>query len=80
MFIIFGQCEHVETRDTGTFFCPVCHGWQSYAYRVRRAWFTLFFIRTGLPTSAPVEYVECLSCGNTFDITALRYNPGDRSA
>lgn len=77
MIIVFGEREHVHTRNTSTFFCQSCRDWREYAYQIRRSYFTLFFIRTGVPTGKPVEYVQCLSCGNRFDITALRYNPGN---
>ena len=78
MLLIFGEREYVHTRDTGTFFCQTCREWREYAYLIRRFYFTLFFIRTFVPTSDPTEYVQCLSCSNAFDITALRYNPDNR--
>lgn len=75
MLIIFGEKESVRTRDRGEFFCRSCNAWRPYAYQIRQYYLMLFFIRTGVPTSAATEYVQCLGCGNHFDIAALRYNP-----
>ena len=75
MLIIFGEKEHLRTRDRGEFFCRSCNAWRPYAYQIRQCYFTLFFVRTPIPTSAATEYVQCLGCGNHFDIAALRYNP-----
>jgi hypothetical protein len=76
MIIIFGEKEYVRTRDRGEFYCRSCNAWRPYAYQIRQRYLTLFFIRTWIPTRRATEYVRCLACGNHFDITALRYNPG----
>jgi hypothetical protein len=78
MLIIFGEREHIRTRDGGSFYCQSCSEWRTYAYRIRQHYFTLFYVRTGIATSRPIEYVECLTCHNRFGVSAIRCNPGMR--
>lgn len=72
--IIFGTRGVTTTPERGDFFCPSCHGNKQYGLKRVRRFFTLYFIPV-IPLDKLGEYVECLTCKDTFKPVVLEYNP-----
>lgn len=66
MFFIAGLSTRTKTVDAGEFFCPNEQGLRGYRYLQLRRWFTLFFIPL-IPLGQQGEWVQCDSCGTTYD-------------
>jgi len=71
-FILFGTRTFFKTIGTGTFFCPQCGGDRSYAQRVGRRWFTLFFIPIFPISGVRSEHVRCDTCKKAFNPAVLQ--------
>ncbi|WP_346838931.1 TerB family tellurite resistance protein [Microbulbifer sp. SAOS-129_SWC] len=72
--IIFGTRGITTTPQRGDFHCPSCAGKQHYALKRVRRFFTLYFIPL-IPLDKLGEYVECLSCKDTYKPGVLDYDP-----
>ncbi len=70
MLLIWGWRTLPKTLDEGTFYCPRCDGDRQYRLRRARRFFTFFFIPI-IPLKVLGEYVECSTCGSTFDPQVL---------
>ncbi len=70
MLVIFGIRVRYKTLAEGTFYCPHDGGDRSYRKRQARRWFTLFFIPL-IPMRVLGEFIECSSCGSTYDMKVL---------
>ena len=76
--IIFGTRGVTTTPQRGNFHCPSCSTTQSYALKRVRRFFTLYFIPV-IPLDKLGEYVECLSCKDTYKSSVLDYDPAGRA-
>jgi uncharacterized tellurite resistance protein B-like protein len=72
--IIFGTRGLTSTKDSGTFYCPVCAGRQPYKHKKARRFFTLYFIPL-IPLDALGEFVECQACRGTYRPELLQHDP-----
>ncbi len=72
--IIFGTRTLRSTRESGSFNCPRCSMQRTYQRISANRYFTLYFIPL-IPMGSAGEYVECLSCGGTYGVEVLSYNP-----
>ena len=72
--IIFGTRGITTTPEKGNFHCPSCSATQNYALKRVRRFFTLYFIPV-IPLDKLGEYVECLSCKDTYKSNVLEYDP-----
>lgn len=70
MLLIFGISVRYRTLDEGRFYCPHEGGDRSYRRRQARRWFSLFFIPV-IPLKVLGEFIECSSCGSTYDLKVL---------
>ncbi len=70
MFIIMGTRQRVRIIGNGQFQCPGCQAERAYARKEARPYFTLYFVPL-FPVGKPVEYIECLTCGRTFELDVL---------
>lgn len=72
--IIYGSRTLTSKDRAVTFYCPKCsnhrEGWQMSMKR----WFALYFIPI-FPMYSQGEHVECGSCGGTYDLEILSYDP-----
>ncbi len=66
MFFIAGLTTRTKTVDAGEFFCPNEQGLRRYQHLQLRRWFTFFFIPV-IPLGQQGEWVQCDSCGTTYD-------------
>lgn len=73
--IIFGSRGVTMTQRTGQFHCPSCQSEREYSLKHVRRFFTLYFIPL-IPLDKLGEYVECLSCKDTYKPNVLNYRPG----
>lgn len=69
-FIVWGFRARYRTLSMGTFYCPHEGGDRSYHHQEARKWFTFFWIPI-IPLSVLGEFVECASCGRTYDEVVL---------
>ncbi len=78
--LIWSSTGKEIVQDRGDFYCPRCESTEDYKeVRVAR-YFTLYFIPL-FETSTVGEYVECLHCGQKYNVEVLNYEPpskGDR--
>jgi len=72
--IIFGTTTLKSTKATGQFNCPRCSMPRTYAHKKANRFFTLYFIPL-IPMGSVGEYIECFSCGGTYGVEVLQYNP-----
>lgn len=72
--IIFGTRGITTTPDKGNFHCPSCSNSQRYAFKRVRRFFTLYFIPV-IPLDKLGEYIECLTCKDTYKPAVLDYDP-----
>lgn len=63
--IIFGTRGIRSTIKEGNFICPQCADHRNYKHKKVTQFFTLYFIPL-IPLGNKGEYVECLSCRNTY--------------
>ena len=70
MLILFGTKTRFKTLSTGQFYCPQCCARQTYALRLARDYFTLYFIPI-LPIKTRGEVVTCQTCGANFQKEVL---------
>ena len=68
--IIWGWRTRGSVLSRGVFRCPQCGTDRSYALKLWRTWFTLFFIPL-IPLKKQGEVVECDACGNSFKTGVL---------
>jgi hypothetical protein len=66
MFFIAGLTSRMKSIDSGQFFCPNEQGTRHYQHLQQRRWFTLFFIPL-IPLGQAGEWLQCQSCGATYD-------------
>lgn len=73
--IIFGSRGITLNHSAGEFACPGCGGQpRDYARKTVRRFFTLYFIPL-IPLDKVGEFVECRTCGHTFDVAVLDFDP-----
>lgn len=72
--IIFGTTTIRTTPQTGSFSCPRCSMQRTYRHKRANRFFTLYFIPL-IPLGTAGEWIECASCGGTFGVEVLSYNP-----
>lgn len=72
--IIFGTTTLQSNRGSGNFNCPRCSMPRTYRHKKANRFFTLYFIPL-IPLGSAGEYVECMSCGGTYGLEVLQYNP-----
>lgn len=65
-FIVWGWRSLTKTLSEGLFHCPREGGDRTYWLVQARRWFTLFWIPV-IPLRVVGEYVQCASCGSTFE-------------
>jgi uncharacterized tellurite resistance protein B-like protein len=68
--IFFGTRGLTLTGDSGDFFCPNCGSERPYKRRKVRRFFTLYFVPL-IPLDLLGEYIECLTCKNTYNDKVL---------
>lgn len=73
--IIFGSTTLNSVQQSGAFHCPRCSMQRNYRWKVAKRFFTLYFIPL-IPLGKVGEYIECSSCGGTYGIEVLSYDPG----
>lgn len=74
LLIIFGTKGVTSTVGSGPFWCPSCNMQQYYQHKKVRRYFTLYWIPL-IPLDTLGEYIECGTCGGTFQQQVLSYNP-----
>lgn len=74
MFFIAGLTSRIKALEAGQFFCPNEQGTRGYQHLEQRRWFTLFFIPL-IPLGGRGEWVQCQSCGATYDVGVLQQFP-----
>lgn len=74
MFFIAGLTTRLKALTSGEFFCPNEQGPRQYQHLQQRRWFTLFFIPL-IPLGGQGEWVQCQSCGATYDPGVLQQFP-----
>jgi hypothetical protein len=73
--IIFGTRGVTWSGESGEFICPGCGGSsQRYTRKTVRRFFTLYFIPV-IPLDKLGEYVQCQTCGGTFNDQVLSFDP-----
>jgi len=72
--IIFGTRGVRSTVKEGTFFCPQCISEKNYKHKKVTQFFTLYFIPL-IPLGNKGEYVECMTCRNTYIERVLHMRP-----
>ncbi len=76
--IIFGTRGVTTTPEKGEFYCPSCASTQNYGFKCVRRFFTLYFIPV-IPLGKLGEYVECVTCKNTYKPNVLDYDPTENA-
>ena len=71
--IIFGSRGITYSAGKGDFDCPTCQGSAPYKHKRVRRFFTLYFIPL-IPLDKLGEYVECGSCGGTYEPAVLDHD------
>ena len=74
MFFIAGTQGDESTVATGYFYCPNCNERKSFHHNQVHEKATLFFIPVA-NLRLLGEYIECQSCGNTYNLDVLDYDP-----
>lgn len=64
--LIIGSTQLTFTKGTGTFHCPNCNHSNSYRWRHKREFLTVYFVPL-IPLQKVGEFVECAACRQTFD-------------
>lgn len=77
--IIFGTRTMASSQGGGVFNCPRCGMQRNYAHKQLNRWFTLYFIPC-IPMGRAGEYLECMSCGGTYGMEVLHYDPASERA
>lgn len=72
--IIFGTRGITTTPEKGQFHCPTCSSTRDYGLKRVRRFFTLYFIPL-IPLDKLGEYVECLSCKDSYKTVVLDNDP-----
>ncbi|MEX1033120.1 MAG: TerB family tellurite resistance protein [Cellvibrionaceae bacterium] len=72
--IIFGTRGVTTTPEKGDFHCPSCNSKRNYALKRVRRFFTLYFIPL-IPLDKLGEYIECISCKDSYNMRVLDYDP-----
>lgn len=70
-FLMWGFKVRSKMLGEGQFHCPHEGGDRAYRQMQARRWFTLFFIPV-IPLKVLGEYVECTSCGRTYEVDVLQ--------
>ncbi len=68
--IIFGTKVRHSVKGEGEFYCPRCKAQRKYLHKCATRYFALYFVPL-IPMGTLAEYVECQSCGTTFDLSVL---------
>lgn len=68
--LIWGFKARMKRLESGHFHCPNEGGDREYRRVEARKWFTLFWIPL-IPLKVLGEYIECASCGATYDPQVL---------
>ena len=71
--IIWGSTTKEKVVDMGTFYCPTCRQESEYSLVCVAQYFTLYFLPV-CRTSTLGEFVECRSCGQSYEMDVLSYN------
>ena len=72
--IIFGTKAKTRNIGTGQFFCPKCGEQRNYTHKQAKKYFSLYFIPI-IPMGDMGEFVECQTCGVTYNPDVLRLPP-----
>ena len=72
--IIWGWRGLTSTISQHDFHCPHCNGSRTCCVKQIRTWFTIYFIPL-IPLSIQQRYLECISCGSTYDEALLTHDP-----
>ncbi len=75
MFLIGGTKTRRTNTGSGTFQCPRCSALRTYRQVTVKRSATLFFVPVATVGNLG-EYVECLTCGSTYDPGVLTANNG----
>jgi tellurite resistance protein len=70
MILIWGFKPLFKAIDQGHFFCPNEGGDRNYRRMQARRWFTFFWIPL-IPLNVLGEYIECASCGASYEPRVL---------
>jgi tellurite resistance protein len=73
--IIFGTRGVTYSHETGDFWCPSCRSEQPFNHKRVRRFFTLYFIPL-IPLDLLGEYIECVSCADTYNLEVLQLTAG----
>ncbi len=71
--ILIGTFDWASTRLRGLFTCPNCGSTQKFRLRASRPFLTLYFIPV-IPIGSLQEFVQCMSCKNSFETAILAAN------
>ena len=74
MFFIAGTKGETTTVATGEFYCPVCRARTFCHHNQVHEKATVFFVSVA-NLRLLGEYIECQSCGNTYEMDKLDYDP-----
>lgn len=77
--IIFGTRGITTTPEKGGFHCPSCNATQKYGLKRVRRFFTLYFIPL-IPLNKLGEYIECVTCKDTYKPVVLDHDPAADAA
>ncbi len=72
--IIFGTKGRIKEVGSGQFVCPRCRAMRLYKRKHAARYFTLYFIPV-FKIKDLGEFVECQTCGGTFQTAVLRPLP-----
>ncbi len=75
--IIFGTRVRHKVIGEGQFFCPRCQAQRAYQHKRASRYFALYFIPI-FPMGQLGEYVECQTCGTTFEPAVLTMKAAPR--
>lgn len=77
--IIFGMKRRFRTVGGGEFFCPHCQRQRTYEHKRGKNYFSLYFIPI-IPMGDSGEFIECQSCGMSYNLDVLNFKPERPSA
>ncbi len=71
LFIIFGTKVRQQIIGEGQFYCPKCQSQRAYIHKKASRYLSLYFIPI-IPMGKLGEFVECQTCGTTFEPSVLQ--------
>jgi ribosomal protein L37AE/L43A len=70
MFIVFGTRGRHKKLGEGIFNCPQCGQQRAYHHKKIQRYLSLYFVPV-VPMDTVTEYIECQTCGTTFQMEAM---------